>query len=231
MTPSVVLDIETVPTEAAMAAPYSEAERTPPGNMSKPETIAKWRENDRVEWETARIKQFSLSPRQGRILCLGMSLPCSDGPIYAGHVAETEDKEASLLKTFWDVMEHHNGRIVTFNGRTFDLPFLVLRSLHHGITHKLSSDTLRLWFARYRVTPHCDVRGVLSNWNDFSDGTLTDWCRFVGVPCTDGVSGADIYQLYRQGEYAAIAAKCKADVVATRQLYEKIAPLYCAEAA
>lgn len=227
MSGPLVLDIETVPTEAALALPYPEAERNPPGNYSKPDTIAAWREKDRAAWEIERIKAYSLNPRQGRILCLGYTV---DDAAPLAFVAATEDRESAALRDYWTVAEQCGGRIVTWNG-AWDLRFIVVRSLVNGVEPTLPSDTIRSWFRRYVVEPHCDVKALLTNW-DPRDGHLNEWCQCLGIPGkSDGIDGSKVYELYRAGEFNAIANYCKQDVNATRALYLKVARMFASEAA
>ena len=70
-----VIDIETVPLAASMAAAYPAAERQPPANYRNADAIDAWRERDRLAWAQERAKTCSLSPRLGRVLCVGMATP------------------------------------------------------------------------------------------------------------------------------------------------------------
>lgn len=228
----VTLDIETVPTEAALAMPYPEADRDPPNTMSKPDTIKAWRVADEAKWHAERAGVCSLSPRLGRVLCIGMSLPCSDGQQLVTLTAPTEADEPGILRQFWEAVALHHGRVVTFNGRTFDLRWIVLRSLALRIAPSIPGTTVGSWFARYRYDgTHTDVRDWLTNWDERATGTLADWCAFAGVAYENSHSGADVYDLYRAGKFSEIAAKCRIDVAATQALYEKCRTVFAAEAA
>jgi predicted PolB exonuclease-like 3'-5' exonuclease len=225
---SVILDIETVPLEAALQAAYPREDRSPPSNWKDEEKIARWYAEDEAKWRDARVKECSLSPRLGRVVCIGHT----SGDEVVSFTAADESGEPELLRHFWDLMESSRGRVVTFNGRTFDLPFLVLRSLSRGIEPSVSSDVVRAWTQRYRVNPHCDVRDLLTNWDSFASGTLAEWCAFVGVPHDEKVgAGGDIYDMHRNNNHAGIAAKCKADVRSTAELYQKVARMFASEAA
>lgn len=226
----VVLDIETVPLGAALQAAYPEGERPAPGNYKDPEKIAAWRVADEAKWREQRVKECSLNPRLGRALCIGYALPCSDAPSYATEMAQSEDDEARLLRGFWKIAGGHEGRVVTWNG-TWDLQFLVTRSIHHGITPTLPSDTIRAWFRKYSVHPHCDVKALLTNWNP-TDGHLDEWAKFLGVEGkTDGMDGSKVYELYQAGEFSKIAEYCKQDVACTYELYRKVSGYFCEVAA
>lgn len=215
-----VIDVETLPLAASLAQPYPDADRLPPSNYSKPEAIASWREKDRAAWQDQRIKECSLTPRLGRIACLGYALNDEDPTTVS---ALTEESERTLLMGFWNLIPKAN-RLVTFNG-SFDLRFLAVRSAVLGIDPMLSAG-VSWWFRRYTTSPHFDCRAVLTGWDDRQTGKLGEWCATFGIPCENGVSGSDVYALAQLGEWDAIADHCRADVGQTRELYRKIAPLF-----
>jgi hypothetical protein len=224
---ALVLDIETVPLSSAADAPYPE-DRQPPANYKSAETIAKWKEQDRLRWVDERIKKASLNARLGRVLCLGWAASGEthedkQGVIYA----ETEDREADLLRAFWNLVADHNGAVVTWNG-TWDLRFLTLRSLDHGLIPTLPPNLLTLWFKRYRTQPHFDCKAVLLNWDVIQSGEgLNEWAKFFGVPGkTDGLSGGDVYPLFAGGMHDEVAEYCLADVLATKAIYHKMLSVF-----
>ena len=53
-------------------------------------------------------------------------------------------------------------------------------------------------------------------------GGLHMWCRAFGIksPKSEGVSGEDVAQLFKDKEYMKIAEYCFDDVLATEKLYE-----------
>lgn len=214
-----IVDIETVPLAAALEEPYPAEERTPPANYKSPETIQKWRESDRLRWDAERAKACSLNPRLGRVLCLG-----TDEGVFT---AADEAEEPVVLREFWARILRHDGQVVTWNG-SWDLRFLVVRSLYHGIDPTLSGETVSKWFKKYTTEPHFDVKAVLLNWDVRIAGEgLDEWARFLGVPGKlDGISGADVYPLYLGGQLDEIADYCAADVAATQAIYERIAPVF-----
>src|SRR5688572_10367955 len=122
------LDVETLPLASSLAAPYPDAERLPPGNYKNPDAIAGWREKDRAAWSDQRAKECSLTPRLGRIVCVGWAI---DGGDVHTRIAAVEGAEVMLLDAVWELIEEAD-RIVTFNGN-FDLRFVAVRSMIHGI--------------------------------------------------------------------------------------------------
>lgn len=222
----IVLDIETVPLASALETPYPEATRTPPGNYKSEDAIAKWRTNDRAEWQQGRAKECSLNPRLGRVLCIGYAGDYSDVML-----AKDEAEEPKVLTAFWNLASSNgDGVVVTWNGQ-WDLRFIVIRSLAHGITPKLSPTTIRAWFAKYRTHPHFDCKAVLTNWEPFKAGEgLSEWASFLGCDgkC-DGMTGADVVPLYQLGHFDEITSYCAQDVAATHAVYQRIAPMFAGE--
>ena len=113
--------------------------------------------------------------------------------------------------------------MVTFNGRSFDVPFLYLRSavLNTPITRKN-------WLGyRFQTEPHCDLAEQLSFYNVSGRTgaarkfTLDFYCRAFGIesPKSQGVTGMDVNDLMKEGRFREIAEYCVRDVDATLQLY------------
>lgn len=219
---TLVLDVETLPLASALAEPYPDAERLPPANYKNPEAIAGWREKDKATWTEQRVKECSLTPRLGRIACLGWALGNEEPNTF---MAGQESSEKALLEIAWDRISDST-RLVTFNG-SFDLRFLVVRSMVHGVACKpVSVGKVADWFKRYSTWPHFDCRAVLTGWDDRQTGKLHEWCASFGIPSDDTTSGADVYAFAQAGNWDAIAQHCKSDVNQTRELYCKLAPLF-----
>ena len=130
--------------------------------------------------------------------------------------------EAELLQAFWDVAKHYE-QVVTFNGRSFDVPFLYLRSaiLNVPISRK---DWLGY---RYASEPHCDLAeqftfyGVSGREGAARKFDLNFYCKAFGIPSpkAEGITGKDVTQLIREGRHREVAEYCLRDVRATVALY------------
>lgn len=214
-----ILDIETVPLAQSLEAPYPSADRNPPANYKSEDTIARWREADKQRWETERAKECSVNPRLGRVLCVGTN----EGVFTAAEEAD----EPVVLREFWDRVLRNDGEVVTWNG-SWDLRFLVIRSLYHDIEPTISGELVGKWFRKYTTFPHFDCKAVLLNWDVRIAGEgLDQWAQFLGLPGKiGGLSGADVYPLYVAGHLDEIADYCKADVEATQAIYERIRPVF-----
>ena len=131
--------------------------------------------------------------------------------------------EAEMLAQFWDVAKHYD-KIVTFNGRGFDVPFLYLRSAQLNVPISRKD-----WLGyRFATEPHCDLAEQLTFYSvSGRDGAarkfnLDFYCKAFGIesPKSHGVTGMDVKRLMDEGRYREIAEYCLRDVVATVKLYQ-----------
>lgn len=223
---ALVLDIETIPLAASLAVSYPVEERNPPANYKSADVIAEWRAKDETAWREGLTKKCSTNPRLGRVLCVGVVAANNDG-VPLVFMAPHESDERDALGNFWLSVEEYNGAVVTWNG-SWDLRFLLMRSLALGIRPTVSTATIRAWFRKYVYTPHFDCKAALMNWDVMASGEgLDEWSRFLGVAGkTGGTTGADVWPMFQRGELAEIGAYCADDVRATRDIYARIAPLF-----
>jgi len=124
--------------------------------------------------------------------------------------------ERALLEEFWRMVAKA-GRIVSFNGRAFDGPFLMLRSAMLGVR-----PSLNLTGYRYSVDSHCDLSEVLSFYGAVrTNYSLDYWCRRFGItsPKEEGLDGSKVQPYYEAGRLEEIVSYCVRDVVATAGLY------------
>ena len=124
--------------------------------------------------------------------------------------------EKEILENFWRQVRAYN-QIVTFNGRGFDCPYVMIRS---GINKLKASKDLMPY--RYDTKIHIDLFDQLGFYGATRRGfSLHMWCEAFGItsPKVEGVSGGDVRKLYDDKKYTDIAQYCMRDVVATRDLY------------
>lgn len=124
--------------------------------------------------------------------------------------------EKQLLELFWNRMEKYD-QFITFNGRSFDCPFLMIRTAINRV-----KPTRNLMPDRYRSNAHIDLMEKLTflgaQRKKFS---LHMWCSAFGIksPKEDGVTGLDVKNLFKEGRYSDIARYCLRDIVATKELF------------
>jgi len=182
-------------------------------------------------------RRGGLSPFRGQIVAIGV-MNADDGRACAlyeipgqtdlvtrreGMRTFISGNEKLILERFWDFLGR-NDRFISFNGRQFDGPFLMLRSAIHGLVPKRD-----LVGYRYGFHPNCDLReslnfyGALTRQSRFN---LDLACKSFGIDSskTDSMDGRAVETLYRAGRYEEIASYCLEDVRATCELYLKLAP-------
>jgi len=128
------------------------------------------------------------------------------------------DTEPAFLAEFWSAIARYH-RFVTFNGRGFDGPFLMLRSAALGIPV-----TKNLVGYRYAVRPHTDLLEVLSFFGASRKWNLDFACKAFGIesPKEHGMDGYSVGPYYRSGRLREIALYCRRDVEATALLFQKL---------
>jgi DNA polymerase elongation subunit (family B) len=216
-----VIDIETVGTPWEEHDPYVR------------EYLIKGMNEAEAEEEKRR---GALSPFIGRIVAIGVvnaetgkscamyEVPGQNELITRVEGSRTliSGNERLILEKFWQFMGKED-RFISFNGRQFDGPYLMIRSAIHGLVPKRD-----LVGPRYRFHPNCDLREVL-NFSGTLNGrqirfNLDLACKSFGIQSskTEGMDGRAVETLYRAGRYEDIAIYCLEDVRATCELYLKL---------
>jgi DNA polymerase elongation subunit (family B) len=186
--------------------------------------------------ELADLKDgLGFSPLTGSIVVIGLyDLEQEKGVVYyrsrdekaedlsEGSVILKVRSEKEMLEDFWNGAKAYD-TFVTFNGRGFDVPFLLLRSAILGV-----APTRDLMDGRYlyqqKSAKHIDLADQLSFYGAvFRKASLHLYCRAFGIesPKVGGVTGDDVSALFREGKYETIARYNVRDIVATAQLYKK----------
>ena len=127
--------------------------------------------------------------------------------------------EPDLLRAFWALAAKADV-VVTFNGRSFDLPFVVARSVIHGIPARRD-----LLSQRFTIKPHLDLWELL-NQRDRGPSKLEVVCWALGIESPKGeMDGSKVAPAYARGEIVKIAEYNAHDVRATAAVFRKIRDL------
>jgi hypothetical protein len=201
---------------------------TAPGNYKDPASIERYVAEQKVK----EVSKFALSPLTGKIILIGMltdkvpSLPEDqytkymvgekNTPVYYIGLADTDEK--TLLSRFWQIFSWFNlndSPLVSFNGKAFDLPFILHRTLITKalIPRKISIDQ---YLAKYKNSPHFD----LFNW--FGGSSLVEWSYRFGITDSLQRDGNKIGDWYEQGQMNLIIDKNKLDIAQTLSLYNAV---------
>ena len=151
-------------------------------------------------------------------------LPSPQGERYqlrAVHAVSSQDDEASVLRSFFALGQRMRPRIVTFNGRGFDLPVLKYRALKHGLPAAWIHH--RDYTYRFNHQWHCDLLEVLSDFGASTRPSLAELSGLLGVPTKLGIDGAAVEGEVASGNLQAVSDYCETDVLATYLLYLRYA--------
>ncbi|MEK9672248.1 MAG: 3'-5' exonuclease [Rhodospirillaceae bacterium] len=135
---------------------------------------------------------------------------------------EANFDEKRLLQGFFTYFERIRPRLVSFNGRGFDLPVLKYRAMAHGVQAPLLHDTSNKWenyTARYSTDWHCDLMEALSDFGASARIKLNEVCSILGLPGKFGVDGSNVAGMYDDGRIKEIRDYCETDVLNTYLVY------------
>lgn len=219
---SLVFDIETIGIDFES---LSESQQEYLLRYAEKESDDSLREEKRAE----AIRYTSLYPFTAKVAAIGM-LNTETENAFVIFEGEKQDEwhnpekrvtykgysENEMLEFFWDCAAKVD-RLITFNGRCFDIPFLMLRSAMLGI--KPSHNFLG---SRFSNKSHVDLleeftfHGLIRKFN------LDFYCHSFGIesPKSKGVSGMDVKELYNAGRIKDIAIYCGEDIIATYELFK-----------
>jgi len=176
------------------------------------------------------ILKLALTPFTAQVVAIGMLNPdTNQGKVFYQHpdaqpetsadglVEFVPGTEREILGSFWETIKKYS-QFITFNGRGFDCPFLMLRSALLEI-----KPTRNLVPYRYSTSESCDLMDQLSFYGAFRKFSLDFTCKGFGIksPKSEGVTGLDVAPLFAEGRFRDIAEYCMRDVRATAELYQR----------
>lgn len=129
--------------------------------------------------------------------------------------------EKEMLEHFWKGVAEYDS-FISFNGRGFDVPFLMIRSAVHGIRPSKDLMSNRYLRSQDKSSKHIDLFDQLTFYGALRrKGGLHLWCRAFGIesPKISGVTGEDVKRLFEEGKYEDLARYNAGDLRATRELY------------
>ena len=212
----VVVDIET------LAVPLDTFDDTQQDYLLRFSTTPEERE------ET--LLKLNLYAPTARVLAIGMLNPdTGGGRVYIdapgqrpwestdGSVQFLPSAETELLEHFWKDLTPYR-QIITFNGRGFDCPFLMLRSSLLNVR-----PSRNLMGNRYDTRSHVDLLDQLTFYGATRKFNLDFYCKAYGIesPKSHGVTGLDLGGLVQKGQFEEIATYCLGDVAATAELFRR----------
>lgn len=231
---NIYLDIETIPGQNPALPEQIAADITPPGNMKRTETIAKWEAEEKPAAIEEAWRKTSFHGDRGEVVCIAwavdegpvQSASRSPDPLHHEHAGELE-----LLDYFFYELDQacrpRKGQRVapTFVGhkvRDFDLRFLFQRAVILGVR-----PSVRL--------PHdsrpgsSEVYDTMTAWAGWGGRISLDrLCRALRIPTKgselggEEISGDKVWDFVQAGRIQAVTEYCKADVERVRAVHQRL---------
>ena len=212
------LDIETIPTQSAEARAEIAATVSPPGNISKAETIAAWEAEKKPAAVAEAIAKTSFDGATGHVCCIGWAI--DDHSTTFRMMVDGLD-EADIIRAFVDavdanVPQYVSPTIIGHNVINFDIRFLWQRAIVLGVR-------MPRWFPRDpkpwgndafdTMTAFAGQRGTIG---------MDRLCKALGLGGKGDVDGSMIAGMWERGERDKIAAYCMEDVERTRAIHRRM---------
>lgn len=216
--PTIIFDIETGPLPASeLVIPPFDPSAVKLGNIKNPDLIAEKIQKAEESHAADYIKNAALDAISGQVLCIGYRIEHDQPAVLCADA----DGEAAMLRQWWAALNdfQRQPRIIGFNIKAFDLPFLIRRSWRHRLT---PPSWLRQ--GRYWNDLIVDLREVWQLGDSRAHGSLGAISRHLGLGEKAG-NGADFSALWQTDRQAAINY-CLRDVQLTQQVADILIPTY-----
>lgn len=130
--------------------------------------------------------------------------------------------EKEMITNFFAFIEKFEPKLVSFNGKNYDMPLLVLRALKYNIkaAHYLDtqSDKWNNYKTRFSELKHCDLFESFGATRGLKLDTL---CAMTDLPGKYEIHGDEVMKLYYEKKYEKIHEYCESDALNTYMLFLK----------
>lgn len=158
---------------------------------------------------------------QHRVVAISVSFRTADS-FKVWSLGDESSDEREIVQRFFDGIERFSPDLVSWNGGGFDLPVLHYRALRHGIQAPRYWETgdgdrefkWNNYLSRYHWR-HVDLMDVLANFNNRAFAKLDEIAVMLGFPGKLGMSGARVWDTFREGGIKEIRDYCETDVLNT----------------
>lgn len=196
-------------------------------DLKSREYLLKFSETEEEKEEA--VRRLSLYPLTGEVVAIGLLNPeTMKGQILfqdkGEEIAGFEEDgfsfetgtEKKILEKFWEVVKNYD-QIITFNGRSFDIPYLMTRSAVNRV--RVSRNLLGY---RFSSKVHCDLMEQLTFYGAIRKYTLDFYAKSFAVKSSkdEGIDGSMVNDLYKEKKYLEVARYCSRDLLTTKGLYE-----------
>lgn len=224
---TLIIDIETIGEDFDEMDPLTQSDLT--------KHISAAPDTPEFQDELEQVKQnLVFSPLTGRIITIGVLDAEKDQAVVyfdddnsglkessEGNVKYKPMTEAQMLESFWGGADQYD-TFVTWNGRSFDVPYLIVRSAVHGVAVRKDLMGHRYLSSQRYGPKHIDLFDQVSFYGAVRrPGSLHMWCRALGIetPKAGDVAASDVGKAFAQKKFLEIAQYNARDLFATNALY------------
>ena len=138
--------------------------------------------------------------------------------------------EQEIISDFLLFFNKRNPKLVSFNGRGFDIPLIMLRAMKYNLNasayfeienikhNKNKWDNYR---SRYSENFHIDLLDSLGSFGAVRSIRLDVLCKMANIPGKFDTNAKDIFRLYYENEMETINNYCQSDCLNTYWLFLK----------
>jgi hypothetical protein len=227
-------DLETIPGTAAHLMQEAEDSTRPSAAIKKPETLAKWHEEERPAAVAATFHKFGLAPETGEIVSIAAVsdddaefVQCrapgeGEAELLAAFFAWVAERQASRVQVLTDgtgqtwPMEPEPVHLVAHNA-AFDVPYLRNRCIALGV-----KPSFRLPGGMDRPGKHYTC--TMLEWAGYGGKvSLRRLALALGLPDPKGgMEGSQVYDAWQAGHVEAIAAYNLSDARMVKAIAERM---------
>ncbi|MBC8872008.1 MAG: 3'-5' exonuclease [Planctomycetes bacterium] len=134
---------------------------------------------------------------------------------------EPEFRSHVITDHFWRGWEgYRRPTLVSFNGRTFDMPLMELAAFRYGLSvpgwFNIYDKSWEQYRSRYNTQSHLDLHDLLTNFGASRfNGGLNLAANVLGKPGKMEIQGHMVQDLFNEGKLAEINDYCRCDVLDT----------------
>jgi len=215
-----IFDCETIPDYKLISQTFSVA------GLSEYDAILKAQE----EYKEQKNSTF-LPLAYHRVVAISAVIADEFGHfVKVGDFGKESEREEDIIRDFFHYIETQNPKLVSFNGRGFDMPMLLIRAMKYNMTlhayfdqnnPQLNKSKWENYRQRYAEHFHTDLLDSLGSFGAVRNLKLDTLCTMAGIPGKYDVSGDQVLELFYQGEIEKIREYCQSDVLNTYWLYLK----------
>ena len=155
--------------------------------------------------------------------------------IKVGNFGKADD-EKTILSEFLSYIDRQNPKLVSYNGRNFDIPTIMLRAMAYNLSAtgyyetdnpKYNKNKWENYRQRYSERFHTDLLDALGHFGSVRGLRLDSVCGMLGIPGKYDMSGDLVHSIYydenleHEKKLQTIQEYCQSDVLNTYWLYLK----------